>query len=56
MREKVIVIGAGMGGLSAAIRLQLAGYNVEIYEKNQTPGGKMSQIKAEGYTLALCQL
>lgn len=50
MREKVIVIGAGMGGLSAAIRLQLAGYNVEIYEKNQTPGGKMSQIKAEGYT------
>lgn len=33
MREKVIVIGAGMGGLSAAIRLQLAGYNVEIYEK-----------------------
>lgn len=50
MREKVIVIGAGMGGLSAAIRLQLAGYNVEIYEKNKTPGGKMSQIQAEGFT------
>lgn len=50
MKEKVIVIGAGMGGLSAAIRLQLAGYRVEIYEKNQTPGGKMSQIKAKGYT------
>ncbi|MFC2703786.1 phytoene desaturase family protein [Abiotrophia defectiva] len=50
MKEKVIIIGAGMGGLSAAIRLLLAGYQVEIYEKNQTPGGKMSQIQAQGYT------
>ncbi|HFI0328476.1 TPA: FAD-dependent oxidoreductase [Streptococcus suis] len=40
MREKVIVIGAGMGGLSAAIRLQLAGYNVEIYEKTKLLEGK----------------
>lgn len=50
MKEKVIIIGAGMGGLSAAIRLLLAGYQVEIYEKNLTPGGKMSQIQAQGYT------
>ncbi len=34
-----------------AIRLQLAGCDVEVYEKNQTPGGKMSQIKAEGTIL-----
>lgn len=32
-KQRVVVIGAGMGGLSAAIRLQHAGYQVEIFEK-----------------------
>lgn len=50
MGKKVIVIGAGMGGLSAAIRLQVAGYEVEIYEKESIPGGKMHQIKDNGHT------
>ena len=39
--KSVLVIGAGIAGLSAAIRLQNAGYQVEIYEKNAVPGGKM---------------
>ncbi len=38
------------GGLSAAIRLQNAGYEVEIYEKESIPGGKMHQIRKQGYT------
>ncbi len=46
--KRVIVIGAGMGGLSAAIRLQNAGYEVEIYEKESIPGGKMHQIRKQG--------
>ena len=50
MGKKVIVVGAGMGGLSAAIRLQLAGYEVEVFEQEPIPGGKMHQIKAEGHT------
>lgn len=50
MKEKVIVIGAGMGGLSAAIQLAHAGYSVEIYEQNQQPGGKMHQIHFDGHT------
>lgn len=50
MNKKVIVIGAGIGGLSAAIRLQNAGYQVEIYEQGNQPGGKMHQLKADGYT------
>ncbi|NCB24986.1 MAG: phytoene desaturase [Bacteroidia bacterium] len=50
MSKKVFVIGAGIGGLSAAIRLQQAGYQVEIYEQEDMPGGKMHQIKAEGHT------
>lgn len=46
--KKVHVIGAGMGGLSCAIRLQKAGYAVEIYEKEHMPGGKMHRIALEG--------
>lgn len=50
MKKHIIVVGAGMGGMAAAIRLQHAGYQVEIYEKNDQPGGKMHQIKKDGYT------
>ncbi len=50
MGKKVFVVGAGMAGLSSAIRLQHAGYEVEIYEQGSKPGGKMHQIKAEGFT------
>jgi phytoene desaturase len=50
MQKKVLVVGAGIGGLSAAIRLQNAGYEVEIFEQGSMPGGKMHQIKAQGHT------
>ncbi|AMC01388.1 Dehydrosqualene desaturase [Aerococcus viridans] len=33
-KERIAIIGAGIGGLSAAIRLQHAGYQVEIFGKN----------------------
>jgi len=38
---KVGIIGAGLGGLSAAILLAHSGFEVHIYEKNTYPGGKM---------------
>lgn len=44
MNKNCAVIGAGLGGLSAAIRLAIKGYNVTVFEKNETPGGKASQI------------
>lgn len=47
--KKVIVIGAGTAGLASATRLQAAGYNVEIFEKNPLPGGKMYRIEKDGY-------
>ena len=50
MKKKVIVVGAGMGGLSAAIELQSNGYDVEIYEQNEQAGGKMHQLKFDGHT------
>lgn len=46
---KVIVIGSGLGGLSIACLLASQGHNVTIMEKNSTIGGKINEIKAEGF-------
>lgn len=46
----VRVIGAGLGGLSAAIYLRLGGVEVTIYEANEQVGGRAGQIIAEGFT------
>ncbi|MDN7245623.1 phytoene desaturase family protein [Planococcus shenhongbingii] len=53
MKKKVIVIGAGVAGLASAIRLQNAGYQVALYEKQSTPGGKMNRIEIDGYKFDL---
>lgn len=44
----VAIIGAGLGGLSAAIRLAAQGMNVEVFEAQATPGGKAAQVCVEG--------
>ncbi len=49
MRKKVIVIGAGFAGLSAACYLAAEGYDVTILEKNSVPGGRARQFEAEGF-------
>ena len=38
-----------MAGLSAAIRLRNMGFDVEVFEANDYPGGKLSQFEADGY-------
>lgn len=43
------IIGAGIGGLSAGIRLAAAGQQVIIHEKNPAVGGKMSEHTAAGF-------
>jgi phytoene desaturase len=48
--KSVIIIGAGLGGLAAAIRLATSGARVTVLEKNQTPGGKVNIHRAAGYT------
>ena len=50
MEKKVAIIGSGFGALSLAIRLQVRGFKVTIYEKNKEVGGHASQIKKLGYT------
>ena len=47
--NQILIIGAGIGGLSTAIRLAAAGQRVTIYEKNSQVGGKMGQVVADGY-------
>lgn len=51
--KKVGVIGAGLGGLSAAISLRAAGYEVEIFEKNERIGGKLNVKEQDGFTFDL---
>ena len=51
--KKVIVVGAGVAGLASAVRLQKEGYQVEIYEKESLPGGKMHTIEQDGFRFDL---
>jgi phytoene desaturase len=46
---KAAVIGSGVGGLAAAIRLANKGYKVTIFEKNDHAGGKISEIWGKGF-------
>jgi phytoene desaturase len=47
--QPIVIIGAGIGGLSAAIRLAAQGRQVMVLEKNPASGGKMSQITSDGF-------
>jgi len=51
--KHVIVIGAGLGGLSAAISLAQQGYRVTIHEKNDKIGGKLNVLEKDGYVFDL---
>lgn len=50
MKNRVLIIGAGLGGLSTALRLVTKGYEVEIVEKYNKPGGRLNEIKRDGFT------
>jgi len=47
--KRISVIGAGISGLATSILLKKAGYDVQIYEKNSFPGGKVNQILKSGF-------
>ena len=48
-RSQVMVIGGGLGGLAAAIRLAVAGCQVTVLERNPRVGGKMNTMEWQGY-------
>lgn len=47
--KKIIVCGAGIGGMVSAIYLANEGYEAEIFEKNLKPGGKMNEFHKDGF-------
>ena len=50
LKQRVIIVGAGFAGLSAAAHLARAGHDVTILEKNEGLGGRARQFTAEGFT------
>ena len=46
---KAIVIGAGIAGIAAALRLRALGMEVDVFESNDYPGGKLHAFELAGY-------
>ncbi|WP_433302605.1 phytoene desaturase family protein [Actinoplanes sp. CA-030573] len=47
--SRIVVIGAGVGGLAAAIRLAEAGHEVEVHERAPVVGGKLAVFERDGF-------
>lgn len=50
MKKRAAVIGSGFGGLSVALRLQAAGFDVHVFEKRDQPGGRAYVYRDQGFT------
>ena len=50
MTKKIIIIGSGFAGLSAACHLAKQGFDITILEKNSCPGGRARKMETAGYT------
>lgn len=51
--KRVVVIGAGLGGMTAAIQLARAGFSVDLLEKNERVGGKLNLHQEKGFSFDL---
>jgi phytoene desaturase len=47
--SRAIIIGSGIGGIATAIRLAVMGYRVDVFERNEYPGGKLSAFAQDGF-------
>lgn len=50
MTQKALIVGTGLAGLATAVRLNKAGYDATLVERYHQPGGRLNQLKKEGYT------
>jgi len=48
--DRVVIVGAGLGGLACAIRLAAAGRTVTVLERSSGPGGRAGELRLDGYT------
>ena len=48
--QKVVVVGAGIGGLTAAALLAHRGYQVKVFDQAIVPGGCASTFRRRGFT------
>jgi phytoene desaturase len=49
VEKTAVIIGSGIGGITTSIYLARQGYQVTVYEKNATPGGRCGQILRDGH-------
>jgi phytoene dehydrogenase-like protein len=54
MTKSIIIIGSGLGGLSAGIYGQMNGFNTHIYEMHSRAGGQCASWQRSGYTFDAC--
>lgn len=48
--DHIVIVGAGLGGLSAALRLAGAGRKVTVIERESVPGGRNGLLEKDGYS------
>jgi phytoene dehydrogenase-like protein len=54
MEKKIVIIGAGIAGLSAGCYARMNGFDAEIYEAHSLPGGLCTSWKKNGFTIDGC--
>ncbi len=47
--DRVVIVGAGLGGLSCALHLAAAGREVTVVERERVPGGRAGRLSLDGY-------
>src|SRR3954471_21174663 len=48
--RRAVVVGAGLGGLACALRLQAQGFAVTVLDQCTAPGGRAAQLRDDGFT------
>ena len=46
---RIVVIGAGMGGMAAAVRLRVKGHEIVVLEQSANAGGKLARFEKDGF-------
>ena len=50
-KKTIAVIGAGLGGLTAAYRLKEVGFSVQVLEASDIPGGRVRSTEKDGFIM-----